>query len=99
MREVADILYYTVRMYNSSSQGSKEWTIRSLTLTDMYTHNITVKEVANECLLLSFEVRAVNKVGNSSAGITTGGFPIGEYNGGVGRVGGGGGGGGEGGCL
>eukprot|EP00731_Ephydatia_muelleri_P011681 Em0006g575a len=76
MREVADILYYTVRMYNSSSQGSKEWTIRSLTLTDMYTHNITVKEVANECILLSFEVRAVNKVGNSSAGITTGGFPI-----------------------
>ncbi|KAL5500327.1 hypothetical protein EMCRGX_G011872 [Ephydatia muelleri] len=79
MREVADILYYTVRMYNSSSQGSKEWTIRSLTLTDMYTHNITVKEVANECILLSFEVRAVNKVGNSSAGITTGGFPIVPY--------------------
>lgn len=76
MREVADVLYYAVKMYNASSQGSREWRVESLPSKYTYAHNVTMKEVAVECILLTFEVRAVNKVGSSTAGTVSGGFPI-----------------------
>lgn len=74
--EVADILGYTVRLYNSSSQELMNWTDSSLIKTNKYNHQFTVDREAEECIELTFEVSATNIVGRSKYGTTRGGFPI-----------------------
>lgn len=75
----ADILFYIIRMYNSSSQGRNEWTIYPLLQANTYAHNVSMKDIAKECILLTFEVSAINKAGSSPAGTVSGGFPIGMF--------------------
>lgn len=75
---MADILYYTVRMYNSSSQQSMNWTDFSVATTDKYAHYFTAGNVADQCTELTFEVSATSIVGQSKYGSVKGGFPIGE---------------------
>ncbi|KAL5500456.1 hypothetical protein EMCRGX_G012020 [Ephydatia muelleri] len=73
---VADILYYTVRMYNSSSQQSMNWTDFSVATTDKYAHYLTAGNVADQCTELTFDVSATSIVGQSKYGSVKGGFPI-----------------------
>ena len=72
---VADILNYTVRMYNSSGDQWRNWTVGP------FVNAIAVvKEggMVDQCAELSFDVSATNVVGESRILTVSGGFPIGE---------------------
>lgn len=73
---MADILYYTVREYNSSSQEWMNWTDLSIALATKYNHYFVAEVVADQCTELTFEVSATNVVGSSKFGSVNGGFPI-----------------------
>ena len=73
--EVADILNYTVSMYNSSSQEWKNWTVGP----SVNAFLISGKQsVDNECVELLFNVSATNVVGESRTSPISGGFPTGK---------------------
>eukprot|EP00731_Ephydatia_muelleri_P011593 Em0006g487a len=70
---VADILNYTVRMYNSSGDQWRNWTVGP------FVNAIAVvKEggMEDQCAKLSFDVSATNVVGESRILTVSGGFPI-----------------------
>ena len=74
--EVADILYYTVRMYNSSSQELMNWTDTSEPSTIKYNRYFVEESMADQCMELTFEVSATNVIGSSKYGSIKGGFPV-----------------------
>ena len=73
-----DVLYYTVRMENSSSGEVKQWAMNA---TGNDTANVfpfsTEGEVSQTCIELSFYVAASNIIGKSNETKISGRFPIG----------------------
>ena len=73
---MADILNYTIRLYNSSGDQWTNWTVGPSV------NAVSVIKDANavpgECTELFFNISATNVVGESRVIPVSGGFPIGE---------------------
>ena len=68
------ILDYNITVYNSSTPNDSH----TYTVTD-HSKLIRINTETDTCSLLRFEVTARNEIDKSRVGITSGGFPVGEF--------------------
>lgn len=76
------ILHYTMMVHNSSNQAAKEYEVDSgnTSISENTSQLLVLEAEAEICSELMFEVKAFNEIGSSSAGTTSGSFPVGEFN-------------------
>eukprot|EP00731_Ephydatia_muelleri_P011733 Em0006g627a len=75
--QLADVISYTIKVYNSSNKQWREWTVKPSMYGDTNSVVINGDETSTErCVELTFVVSATNKIGESPNKSITGGIPI-----------------------
>ena len=78
--QLADVISYTIKVYNSSNKQWREWTVKPSMYGDTNRVVINGDETSTErCVELTFVVSATNKIGEGPNKSITGGIPIGEH--------------------
>ena len=70
------ILWYDITVYNTSEPPGSQPHAYNLTTRSKH---MTINAEMTSCSVLRFEVSASNEIGMSMIGITSGGFPVGEF--------------------